>query len=274
MGHTDEQWYKCKECKYNFPLHIENQAKTLIFDIENAPVEAYVWNKRVWNATISPKQLKHDWFMLTWSAKWLNAPDVYSYKLTCKEAKAKDDRRIVETLWNLFEAADIIIAHNAWGFDIPMANTRFMIHGLNPTSPYRVVDTLRVAKRVGSFTYNSLNYLGKVFGLGEKIETEFQLWLDCINGKTKALKEMAEYNVQDVLLLEEVYLRLRGWTPSHPNLNLWQSESGCSHCGSMKIKYGGDYAANVRKFKCYRCLEKNCGGWSKETKHSKVSTAR
>ena len=141
MGHTNEQYYKCNECRYNFPVSITNTAKTLIFDIENAPVEAYVWNKRVWNATISRKQLKHDWFMLTWSAKWLNAPGTISYKLTSKEAKAKDDKRIVTKLYNLFEQADIIIAHNAWGFDIPMVSGKFIQHGFSPPSPYRVIDT-------------------------------------------------------------------------------------------------------------------------------------
>ena len=272
MGHTNEQYFKCNECEYNFPISITNTAKTLIFDIENAPVEAYVWNKRVWNATISRKQLKHDWFMLTWSAKWLNAPNTYSYKLTSKEAKAKDDKRIVAKLYNLFEQADVIIAHNAWGFDIPMVNAKFIQYGFSPPSPYRVIDTLRIAKKVGCFTYNSLDYLGETFGLGRKIETEFGLWVDCMYGVSSALKEMAEYNIQDVLLLEEVYLKLRGWMPSHPNMNLYQSESGCSHCGSMKIKYAGDYAAQTRLFKSYRCLD--CGGFSRETKKSLVSTAR
>ena len=272
FGHTNEQWYLCKECNYNFPLEIENKAKTLVFDIENAPVEAYVWNKRVWNTSISPKQLKHDWFMLTWAAKWLNAPKTYSFKLTPKEAREKDDERITKALWNLFDEADIIIAHNAVKFDVVMANTKFITHKLNPPSPYLIIDTLRIAKRVASFTYNSLDFLGQTFGLGKKIDTEFQLWIDCMAGRASALKEMADYNIQDVILLEEVYLRLRGWMHSHPNLNLFQSESGCSHCGSMRIKYAGDYHAQTRSFKSYRCLD--CGGFSRQTKNSKVSTAR
>jgi len=272
MGHTKVQHYKCNECDYNFPITILNKVKTLIFDIENAPVEAYVWNKRVWNTSISPKQLKHDWFMLTWSAKWLNSPKTYSFKLTPKEAKERNDERITKALWNLFDEANIIIAHNAWRFDIPMANTKFIIHKLNPPSPYQIIDTLKIAKKIGSFTYNSLDFLGETLGLGRKIETEFQLWVDCVNGKASALKEMAEYNIQDVILLEEVYLRLRGWMNSHPNLNLFQNESGCSHCGSMKIKYAGEYAAQTRTFKSFRCLD--CGGFSRETKKSYVSTAR
>ncbi len=272
FGHTNTQHYMCQECWKDFDSAIKNRARILIFDIENAPVEAYVWNKRVWNAVIPPKQLKHDWFMLTWSAKWLNAPDTLSYKLTSKEAIAKDDKRITVALWDLFEKADIIIAHNAFGFDIPMVNTRFIIHKLNPPTPYKIIDTLRIAKKIGSFTYNSLDYLGQTFGLGRKIETEFQLWIDCMNGETSALKEMAEYNVQDVLLLEDVYLVLRGWMPSHPNMNLYQSENGCSHCNSMNIQYAGDYATQTKLYKSYRC--KDCGGFSKETKTSMVSTAR
>lgn len=272
MGHTNEQYYKCNECGYNFPVSILNKAKTLIFDIECAPCEGYFWNTRAWNINIPSSQLKNDWFMLTWSAKWLNSPETYSFKLTPKEAKEKDDNRIVRALWNLFEEANMIVAHNAFGFDIPMVNTRFIIHNLNPPTPYKIIDTLRIAKRVMKSTYNSLDFLGKSFGLGGKKKTEFQLWIDCIAGKASALKEMAEYNIQDVILLEEVYLRLRGWMHSHPNLNLFQTESGCSHCGSMKIKYAGEYAAQTRSFRAYRCLD--CGGFSRETKKSLVSTAR
>lgn len=272
LGHNNTQHYKCKDCNHHFEETIINSAKTLIFDIENAPTEVYAWNLRLWQTNISQDQMIKDWYMLTWCAKWLNDSKVFKESVTPREAKRRDDKRIVKNLWKLFNEADVIVAHNAFKFDIPMTNTRFITLGMKPPSPYRVVDTLKVAKKIGLFTYNHLDYLGKVLGVGRKKDTDFQLWIDCVAGDQKALDTMLAYNAQDVLLLEEVYLKFRGWTTSHPNMNMYQSEQGCSHCGSMNIKLNGYYTTQTRKYKSFRC--EDCGGFSRETKKTLVSTAR
>jgi len=270
-GHTNEQYYKCKDCFHHFREDIPNGAKVLIFDIENAPVEAYAWNRRLWNTNISPDQIIKDWFMLTWCAKWLNDCDVMKESVTPREAKKRDDTRIVKRLWKLFDEADIVVAHNAFKFDIPMVNTRFITLDLKPPSPYRIVDTLRVGKKIGAFTYNHLDYYGKVLGLSRKKHTDFQLWIDCVAGDEKALQVMLDYNVQDVLLLEEVYLMFRGWMKGHPNMNLFQKEDGCSNCGSLKIHVKGSYATQCNVYRTWQC--EDCGAYSRETKKSKVSIA-
>ena len=270
-GHNNTQHYKCKSCGYWFSEEIINRVKTLVFDIENAPVEVYAWNKRLWNTSIPQDQLIKDWFMLTWCAKWLNAPDVIKTSITPAEAKKRDDSRIVKKLWHLFDQADIIIAHNAWKFDIPMVNTRFITLKMKPPSPYRVIDTLKVGKKVASFTYNHLDYYGKVLGLGRKKDTDFQLWIDCVAGKQKALKTMLDYNAQDVILLEDVYLHFRGWMKGHPNMNNFQPETGCSNCGSLNIQPKGYYYTQTNKYRSWQC--KDCGAYSRETKRTKISVA-
>lgn len=272
FSHNNIQHYKCLDCNHHFEEPIQNTARILIFDIENAPVEVYAWNKRLWNANITQDQMIKDWYMLTFCAKWLNDSEIYKESLAPKESKQRNDTRIIKKLWKLFDRADVVVAHNAFKFDIPMTNTRFITLGLPPPSPYRVVDTLKVAKKIGSFTYNHLDYLGKVLGLGRKKDTNFKLWIDCVAGDKEALKTMLDYNEQDVLLLEEVYLKFRGWTTSHPNMNMFQKEKGCSHCGSLNLKLKGYYTTQTAKYKSYRCL--NCGGYSRETKKTFISTAR
>jgi transposase-like protein len=271
FAHNKQQHYKCNDCNHHFEDVVTNSAKTLIFDIENSPITAYAWNRRLWNTNINQNQLIKDWFMLTWTAKWLNSNEVIKGSVTPREAKKRNDSRIVKRLWKLFDKADIIVAHNAFKFDIPMVNTRFITLGLRPPSPYRVIDTLKVAQRIGSFTYNHLDYLGKVLGVGRKKDTDFSLWVDCIEGKKEALDTMLEYNVQDTLLLEEVYLKFRGWMTSHPNMNLYQEVLGCSHCGSLNRKVAGYYTTQTAKYKSYRCLD--CGGFSRQTKKTIISTA-
>ena len=231
--------------------------KVLIFDIETAPLMAYVWQHSVWNANISADKIISEWFMLTWSAKWLFNDDIMSARLTSKEVLAEDDSRITGKIWKLLDEADIVLAHNARKFDIPNLQTRFLLHGLNPPKPYRQIDTLLVVRREFGFTHNNLNALAKVLGLGQKVDTNFQLWKDCLKGSEKALKKMEEYNKQDVLLLEEVYLVLLPWIKSHPNVGLYLDThvSVCSSCGSNQIEKYGMYVTNASKFQAYKCGE-------------------
>jgi len=215
--------------------------KVLAFDIETAPIKAYVWS--VWNTNISADKIVSEWFMLTWSAKWLFDSGVMSARLTKKEVLTEDDSRITNKIWKLLDEADIVIAHNARKFDIPKLQTRFLLHSLNPPRPYRQIDTLLIVRREFGFTHNNLNVLAKVLGLGQKINTNFQLWKDCLNGNKEALKNMETYNKQDVLLLEEVYLALLPWIKSHPNVGLYLDSdvSVCSSCGSDQIEKHGMY---------------------------------
>lgn len=229
--------------------------KVLIFDIETAPLMAYVWQHSIWNANISADKIISEWFMLTWSAKWLFSGDVMSARLTKKEVLTEDDSRITNKIWKLLNEADIVIAHNSRRFDIPNLQTRFLLHGLSPPKPYRQIDTLLIVRREFGFTHNNLNALAKVLQLGQKVDTNFQLWKDCLRGDKKALKKMEEYNKQDVLLLEEVYLALLPWIKSHPNVGLYLGSdvSVCSSCGSDQIEKYGMYVTNASKFQAYKC---------------------
>lgn len=234
-------------------------AKILIFDIETTPLEAYVWQTQVWKARIGDENVISRWFMLTWSAKWLGENKIMSMRLTGEEALAEDDKRITAGIWGLLDEADIVIAHNGDKFDIPNLNTRFIINGLSPTRPYRTIDTLKVAQRQFGFTHNSLNALGRLFNLGEKMETGYNLWRRCKNGDDKALEIMEEYNCGDVELLESLYIKLRPWIKGHPNVGVYMESEDkvCAACGSEDIVPDGYYTTNAGKFRAYRC--NSCG---------------
>lgn len=264
------QIYGCRKCNHYFDDGNKHKAKILLIDIETAPISALVW--RVWKENIAIDQIESDWFMLCWSAKWLNDSHILGERLTSKEAKDKNDERITKALWKLFDQADFVVAHNGDKFDIPKINSRFLIHKLPPPKPYRSIDTLRIAQKKFGFSHNKLDYLAKQFGLDRKLKTEFSLWVDCMNGDDKALEYMLKYNKKDILVLEEVYYKLRGWMDSHPNVNMFQSKSGCAHCGSENIKSNGYYTTQLNKYKSWQC--EDCGAFSRETKHSLISTAR
>ena len=195
-----------------------NMPKILLLDIETAPLKAYVWSR--WRQNIYSDQILSNWFILTWSAKWLFEDNIFASKLTSKEALSEDDSRITEELWHYLDEADIVIAHNGNVFDLPRINARLLLHNLLPPSPYRQIDTLKIAQRQFEFPSNKLDDLATFLGIEGKIKTSMELWDRCVRGSDKALAEMERYNKQDVKLLEEVYVTLIPWIKSHPNIGL------------------------------------------------------
>ena len=244
--------------------HLSKQLpKVLLFDIETSPLQAFIFQKNVWKANVGSDQVISEWFMLCYSAKWLFDDNVISERLTGKEAREENDKRIVTGLWKLLDEAQIIIAHNGDSFDVPNMNTRFIVHGLPPTSPYQTIDTMLVARKQFGFTHNSLSGLAKIFGFSPKLDTDFDLWRRCVAGDDDALAYMQKYNTEDVEILEEVYMKLRPWIRSHPNLGLYVETDGaiCPNCGSESIEWTNKfYYTQTGKYATFRC---ECGSFGR-----------
>jgi RNase P subunit RPR2 len=241
----------------------------LIFDLETSPISAWVWN--MWKQNIQPTHIVSDWFCLTWSAKWLFEPEIYSGKITPDEVKKQDDSRIIKEIWHFIDQADVIIAHNCKKFDEKRLKTRFLLNGLNQPMPYQVIDTLEVAKKQFAFSHNRLDYINKLLGVGRKLETSFELWTNCMAGDQESLDKMEEYNKQDVGILEETYVKLRPYIKSHPNLGLFVDADSaiCPTCGSIDLSWKGTYTTTVNKYSSFRC--NSCGsiGRSRNTELTK-----
>lgn len=152
--------------------------------------------------------------------------------------------------------------HNCKKFDLLKINARMLIHQLPPVKAYQNIDTFEIARKQFGFTSNKLNYLAQILGVDTKLETDFQLWADCVEGKQEALNYMFKYNNWDVECLEAVYLRLRPWIKNHPNLSLYyeSTELRCPNCGSTHLVPEGFYYTTVNKYQVYRC---ECGAVSR-----------
>jgi RNase_H superfamily len=180
----------------------------------------------------------------------------------------------VETLWHLLNQADIVVAHNGESFDIPKIKSRFLIHGLPPTTFYQQVDTKKVAAKEFGFESNKLEALARLFGIEGKIETDFTLWSRCMDGNAEALIEMEAYNRQDIVVLEEVYLRLRPYIKSHPNWNLFTDSLNpvCPICGCEHLEPSGYYYfTQTGKYPNFRCM--GCGALSRD-RHSVYKSSK
>lgn len=256
-------------------------AKILLFDIETAPLITYLWNR--YQKYVGDEMLIEDWYVICWSAKWLFDDKIISACVTTEESRNRDDKRIIKKLWKLLDEADIVIAHNGDKYDIKKVNGRFAKYGLNLPMPYRSIDTFKAARKRLSLPSLSLDYIAKYFGVSEKADTDFQLWVDSMAGNPDALKKMQEYCDQDVRVLEDVYLQLRPFIQPHPNLGLYIESDAkvCPSCGSKNLKKEGEYATTVNLYDAFRCGD--CGSITRsrhaqqkgeERKHITSSTPR
>ena len=237
-------------------------AKILLLDIETAPMQVLAWG--LFKPYLSHDNILKKGFILSWAAKWLFSSETKSDVLKTEEAKKGNDKRICESIWNMINDADIIIGHNIRKFDIKWLNAEFILNGIKPPSPYQTIDTLTEARKHFKFPSNRLDYLGKIMVRKEKIETNYKLWKMCMIGDQDALQKMVKYNENDVLLLEDVYVELRPWIKSHPNMGMYidSDKSVCGNCGSENLIWEDKYYTTmVSKFAAYRC--NNCGAYSR-----------
>jgi transposase-like protein len=233
--------------------------KVLILDIETTPLEVYCWG--LGEQHISYDNIIKDWSVLSWSAKWEHEDKVH-YMDTRHNRNIRDDKKIVQEIYKLMEEADIIVGHNAKGFDIGKLNARFKKYRLKRLSHFRVIDTLQIARKHFKFTSNKLAYLTAQFCsvFIKSSHAEFpgmSLWTACLAKNMKAFKVMQDYNEKDVLSLQEMWTDLKedGWddTINYSVFNDDISEQ-CPYCASSNIqKVSGYRYKNNGKFQRYKC---------------------
>ena len=233
--------------------------KIMFLDIETFPNIGYIWGK--WEQSVI--RYTQQSCIATFVAKWLGDKKIISKSLPDYPgyvAGSYDDKAIVADLWKLFDEADVIIAHNGNQFDVKVVVGRFLIHNLQPTSPFKTVDTKLVVKEVARFNSNSLDDLCSLLGLGKKLKTDFDLWEGCIKGDMTQWNKMVKYNRMDVLLLEKLYLRLLPFAKTHPNLTFW-TRGKCPKCGGHNIQYRGMARCITRQYRRFVCTD--CGSWGR-----------
>jgi predicted RNA-binding Zn-ribbon protein involved in translation (DUF1610 family) len=137
-----------------------------------------------------------------------------------------------------------------------------------PPSPYRQIDTLRIAQTNFGFTHNGLDALAEFFGIEGKIATTFELWKACVRGEDKALSLMEIYNKKDVSVLEAIFHKLKGYAKGLPNLDMYNDTENpvCPTCGNHSLSWieGKYFYTQAVRYKVHQCTE--CGAISRAKK--------
>ncbi len=199
-----------------------NGPKILFIDVETSPIISHVWG--LWNNNVGLNQIEADWHLLSFCAKWAHSEDVI-YSDQRDQEDIEDDYSLLLEIWHLLNEADWVIGHNAKSFDVKKINARLVLNGLPKPSPFKVVDTLEIAKRNFKFTSNRLQYLTDNLCEAKKLNhSKFPghtLWTECMKGNKEAWDEMKAYNIADVLSLEELFYILASWDNSLPSEDVY-----------------------------------------------------
>lgn len=240
--------------------------RVLLFDIESAPLISFTWG--IWEQNIGLNQIKQDWHVLAWAAKWLDDPvSKIMYMDQRKEKNIENDKRLLEGIWKLLDEADIVITQNGRSFDQKKLFARFILNGMSPPSSFKHIDTKVLAKKHFAFTSNRLEYLSdKLNTKYKKLKhhefSGFELWKECLAGNLKAWNVMEKYNKYDVLSLEELYKKLAPWGTGI-NFSIYNdSLNHTCECGSEEFKKNGYFYSAKGKYQRFKCLE--CGAESRD----------
>lgn len=249
--------------------------KVLIWDIETLP--NVVASFGVWNQNIGKHQLIKETSMICAAWKWMGEKKIHTAAITDYDSFKEnvfDDKQLVADIAKVVAEADVLIHHNGDKFDKKYLNSRLVYHGLDPLPRQLAVDTYKACKANFNFTYNSLAYVAKKLGVEQKGDISMPVWLDIIQGKRSAVKKMLKYNKQDVVVLEEVYNKLRPFIHNHPNMNLLTDSEGhnCPNCGGSDLQKRGFVMTKTSKKQRYRCND--CGAWSASKTSLMISDMR
>lgn len=252
---VNDYWKKYNENNTSTEV---KKPKILLLDVENAASVGLVFGRFKQNLSQDHILTEGGW-LLTYAYKWLGEPEIGYGEITPEEAIECNDARLCMELFDIMEQADVVIAHNSYGHDIPLLKARIIINGLPPLRKNKVIDTLFLSKE---FKFNSkkLDSLCSALDIGRKIENGgIKLWADCQNGIQEAITQMRVYNVGDVELLEELYLAIRSHSTRHSNLAVYYNDNKirCNICCSDEVESTGNLVTtNVSVFQEYKC---KCG---------------
>ena len=156
--------------------------------------------------------LKANWsHMLSWCMKEQGKNVIHSDLITSREARDKNDKRIVKSAIKEIEKYDRIIGYYSMRFDIPYVRTRALHHGFD-FPKYRDLyhtDLYFIARSKFALHSNRLGAICQYFGIEAKNHPMTpDLWQRAGAGKEEALETILTHCKEDVDSTDKVFTLL------------------------------------------------------------------
>ncbi|MGP5098381.1 ribonuclease H-like domain-containing protein [Brachybacterium alimentarium] len=258
-------------------------ARALTIDIERLPGRVSVYHGgftttgNIWDLNA----LKHV------IGRRIHADDVIEWPRTiCAAARWYGDEEVMfaaewevggydafmRQVWSWVDEADILIGHNMAAFDSKHLMSGWAEMGLPAPSPYKVIDTLKIARGSLAMESNTLDSLAKRLGVEAKTDKyDARTAKAAVNGDKAAQEKLAEYNRGDIIASEALFDRLRPYAKGLPHMGMWvDDEHACPSCGETMKLTGKTVHANVQAYEGMVCP--SCGAHGRSTTKLKNPT--
>lgn len=174
------------------------------------------------------------------------------------EVDRTDDRPLLKAFEKVYEQAEAILHYNGIRYDEPYVNTRRLIHGMDPLPRKPRIDLLYTAKSTFRVRSKRLDNVAKILGTShQKSPVTGRHWVRAMAGYRNSLAYVVRHCRADVLVLEEVYLRLRGRVYNHPRVT--NDLAACRFCGGRVISRGYALTSLKNRPRRVQCVE--CRAW-------------
>jgi uncharacterized protein YprB with RNaseH-like and TPR domain len=173
------------------------------------------------------------------------------------------DKYLVEEFYKVLTGPEVGM-WSTWygmGFDVPMFNTRLLEFGLPPLPKMPHCDSWRIARKKLKLHNNRLASVSAFLGIEEKTPLKLSVWRDAGMGHKPSIKYVIEHCLQDTVVLEQAYERIKPFADAqiHPNLANIRGVEGCPRCASLKIQRRGTEITSKVKWQRFQCT--SCGAW-------------
>lgn len=267
---------------YEIENNVQKIRKPIIvsFDLEVSPALGYyyppTWETGILKTKERQRLMSFAWHVVGETTRkkvdgvWQKVPKIHALNLSHMDTYKVDpfnDKLLTMELHKVMSSADILLGQNSDQFDVKMANYFFIMNGLSPVPPTKYIDTKKIAKRYFRFQNNTLDNLGEELGFGGKTQITYKdLWVPAyLQGDKKSWKLMDEYCKNDVDKTTKIYLKMRPFMRSHPNLARITGEfDSCPRCGGFDYRVKAYRTTDVSRYKQYYC--NTCGGYFSDRK--------
>ena len=244
-------------------------AKILTLDIETT--RAVVETFSLWKPFIGIDRVIMDSRILCFAAKW-RGDDKVIFKSSWEDNDDESYRKMLDSAWDLLDSADVVVTWNGDRFDIQWIQSEFIRLGLPRTSPFKSLDLIKVLKRhfKQGLLSMKLDWSARLL-LGDKKTPHggTDLWHEIRYGnrdrKRAAQAKMKEYNIQDVVLTEQILEKYLPWT--NLNLSLYAGNGDellhCTKCNSTNLHRRGKKFYHTTAFTYYLHRCNDCGATSR-----------
>lgn len=184
--------------------------------------------------------------------------------------------KMLVRMWEAFDRAEYVIGHNVANFDAKKLNSEWRDIGLPPPSPYRVIDTLKIARANFGDESKTLDSLTKRLGLSSKTDKyDVDVARAALAGDKKAQRKIQSYNEGDIQASLELYLALVPWIKGlgHIKSDATEEDVCCPRCASEDVTAKEEpHSVGIYRYLKYVC--NTCGGYFKGAYHSRGPAIR